>query len=107
MGACTRSSLVVKLPAICILGEAGEELSGMRASLERTGGFAGVRLASTADTEELSPEDAQRLKQLVDSANFFQLPEADATSKSLPDRFQYTLTVEDGNRKRTITIPES
>jgi hypothetical protein len=64
-------------------------------------------MTSIADTEKLPPEDAQRLKQLVDSANFFQLPETIANPKPQPDRFQYTLTVEDGNRSHTVTIPES
>src|ERR1043165_9460283 len=79
----------------------------MRASLERTGGFAGVSMSSMVDTDKLPPEDAQRLKQLVESANFFQLPETIAPQKSQPDRFQYRLTVEDDNRSHTVTIAES
>jgi hypothetical protein len=79
----------------------------MRASLERTGGFAGVRLTSTADTDSLSPDDAQRLQQLVERANFFELPEVIAPSRAQPDRFQYRLTVEDQQRAHTVTISEA
>jgi hypothetical protein len=80
----------------------------MRATLERTGGFAGMRLATTADTSQLSPEDAQRLKELVDSANFFQLPETITPKTVQPDRFQYRLTVEDDNhRTHTVTVGEA
>ena len=79
----------------------------MRASLVRTGGFAGVSMSSMVDTDKLPPEDAQRLKQLVESANFFQLPETIAPPKAQPDRFQYRLTVEDDNRSHTVTIAES
>ena len=79
----------------------------MRVSLERTGGFAGIRMTSTADTDTLPPEDAQKLQQLVDGANFFQLPTTIVSQRPQPDRFQYKLTVEDQDRCHTGLVSEA
>jgi hypothetical protein len=79
----------------------------MRASLERTGGFAGLRLTSVADTDTLDADDAKRLQELIDEADFFKLPETVAPKKPQPDRFQYRLTVEDNKRKHTVNISEA
>ena len=79
----------------------------MRATLERTGGFAGMHLTSTADTEELPSADAKRLRQLVTNANFFALPAMIIPQPPQPDRFQYKLTIEDGGRVHTVTASES
>jgi hypothetical protein len=78
----------------------------MRASLERTGGFAGMRMATSADSTALPDEDAKKLRQMVDQAEFFKLPETMAATKSMADRFQYKLTVEDGGRKHTVVVGE-
>ena len=79
----------------------------MRASLERTGGFAGMRLTSTADTDKLAPEEAKELRQLVEAADFFRLPPKIATQANQPDRFQYKLTVEDDQRTHTVMVSEA
>ena len=79
----------------------------MRATLERTGGFAGISLTSTADTDKLPPDDAQRLRQLVAGARFFELPETIAPQKAQPDRFQYRVTIEDGGKVHTVQASET
>ncbi|MCL5998236.1 MAG: hypothetical protein M1546_19615 [Chloroflexi bacterium] len=79
----------------------------MRASLERTGGFAGMRLTSTADTDKLAPEEAKELRQLVEAADFFRLPPTIASQANQPDRFQYKLTVEDDQRTHTVMVGEA
>ena len=46
----------------------------MRVLFERTGGFAGMRLTATIDTESLSQKDARELTDMVHAAYFLDLP---------------------------------
>jgi hypothetical protein len=78
----------------------------MQISFERSGGFAGISLNTTVDTANLPPTDAAQLRQLVEVADFFHLP-ARMASPAQPDRFQYQLTVEDGDRHHTAILDES
>jgi hypothetical protein len=78
----------------------------MRITLERIGGFTGLRMTRVINTEILSPDDANRLQQLVDDADFFHQPEEIVASTPRPDRFEYKLSVEDGSIKHTVTVSE-
>ena len=75
---------------------------------ERTGGFAGIRMAATVDTESLSREDADQLRALVEAAGFFDLletiggPEAGGA-----DRFLYTVVVETEGVRHTVHTSEA
>jgi hypothetical protein len=71
----------------------------MRISFERSGGFAGVRLACEVDTSSLPPAEAAQLEHLVARAGLDALPPMAPTD---PDRFEYRLEV-DG---RTFTFGE-
>ncbi len=73
----------------------------MRIYFERTGGFLGNSLVTAVDMTSLSAEEAQSLQQLIDQTQFFELP-TDLDGKGMADAFQYTLTVEDTNRKHTV-----
>ena len=57
------------------------------------------------DSGDLPKEQATQLQQLIDSTRFFDLP---AASRSLPkgaaDMRHYTITVEDGQRRRTVRL---
>lgn len=79
----------------------------MRVSLERTGGFAGISRKTTVDTANIPTNEAKQLPQLLEAADFFNLPENLTASPTQPDRFQYILTVEDGAKKHTITVSEA
>jgi hypothetical protein len=78
----------------------------MRIEFQRSGGFAGLRLATTVDTDKLPADEADELKRLVDAADFFHLP---ATLKATrgADQFTYRLTVEAGDRQHTLEVSES
>ena len=78
----------------------------MRISFERSGGFAGMLMSVSVDTNKLAPTEASQVKSLVEESGFFELPEAIATSAQ-PDRFQYHLTVAEPKRKHTVTVSES
>ena len=76
----------------------------MRISFERTGGFAGLRIAVSLDLSTLSEETANELRQLVDDANFFELPKEITNDDPSADRFAYTVTVETEEREHTIHV---
>ncbi|MFQ5916035.1 MAG: protealysin inhibitor emfourin [Nitrospinota bacterium] len=79
----------------------------LRVQWERTGGFAGMRMAATIDSEALSQEEARRLRELVEAAGFFELPEEIAGPAEGADRFLYTLTVEMEGRRHTVRTSEA
>lgn len=78
----------------------------MRVSFERTGGFAGIPMTTTVDAATLPPAEASQLRTLVEAANFFALP-PQLPSAAQPDRFQYQITVEEGDRQHTVTFGEA
>ena len=79
----------------------------MQVSFSRSGGFAGVMMAATADTDTLPPEDAAHLRSLVEAADFFQLTPIMTGTTTRPDRFQYEISVTDGDRNHSVTVSES
>ncbi|MBD2461796.1 hypothetical protein H6G89_12125 [Oscillatoria sp. FACHB-1407] len=78
----------------------------MQISMERSGGFTGIPLVVTVDTVTLSPAEAEHLRQLVNAADFFRLPEAIADTPQ-PDRFHYQITVQDNGQHHTVSVSES
>lgn len=63
-------------------------------------------MTTEVDTSKLSTEQASQLHSLVAAANFFQLSTTIAAPNQ-PDRFQYQITVQEGDRQRSITVDES
>ena len=78
----------------------------MRITFERLGGFTGLRVRTTIDTQDLSATEARQLKRLVFDAAFFEQPTRITTRKRQPDRFQYTVHIEDGARVHTVVMHE-
>jgi len=78
----------------------------MHVSFERSGGFAGIPMSLSMDSATLACNDAAHLRQLVDNADFFNLPETIPTPAQ-PDRFQYKITVQEHDRSHTVTVGES
>jgi hypothetical protein len=79
----------------------------MRISLQRTGGFAGISKKAIIDTANLSPEETQQLSHLLEATNFFSLPTKMNAPANQPDRFQYTLTVQENSQQHTIIVGEA
>ena len=79
----------------------------MRVLFERTGGFAGMRVTATIDTESLSQQEARELVEMVHSAGFYELPAVIAAQAPGADRFNYKLTVKDELREHTVRVGES
>lgn len=79
----------------------------MRYQFVRSGGFAGLRLAATIDSDDLPEEDASMLAEELDSARFFLLPNRLDDQDIGADRFQYEIMVDDGSRQHTVEAGES
>jgi hypothetical protein len=78
-----------------------------RVEFERTGGFAGMRVAAAIDSTKLPPEDARQLEENLAAAGFFHLPPRPASPAGGADSFHYRITVEEGGRKHTVECGES
>ena len=74
----------------------------MRIYFERSGGFMGRRIAGIVDTTSLSDDEALSLQEMVDTANFFALPEHLPAAAGGADQFSYKLFVEDGERRNLV-----
>jgi emfourin len=75
----------------------------MRVRFERTGGFAGTRLAVDLEEASLPPDERAALRDLVEACDFFSLP-ARLGGGAAPDSFGYRVSVEDGGRAHTVTV---
>jgi hypothetical protein len=77
----------------------------MRIYFERSGGFMGLRLNTTVDTNALPEEEAQAYESTLQSINFFDLP-ADLSKTGRADCFTYKVTVETYEQKHTVRTTE-
>ena len=79
----------------------------MRIEFERSGGFAGMQLATSVDTSDLAPRDAELLEDAVEAAAFFKLPRRLVSAAPGADRFQYDLVVEEGGQRHEVHVGEA
>jgi hypothetical protein len=75
--------------------------------LECSGGFSGIPLKIRLDTLTLDPQQDRALQGLLDSAQFFSLPEKLPPGAPGADRFQYKITVETEAARHTVEAGES
>ncbi len=78
----------------------------MRAVLVRTGGFGGLTRRWSAEPPALTAAGEARLRQAADRAGFFALPRQQRAARPAPDRFGWSLEVEDGARHHAIRFDE-
>jgi hypothetical protein len=78
----------------------------MHIEFTRSGGFAGMRLGTSVDTDQLPAEQASTLDRLISEAGFFDLPEKITPTKPAPDRFEYNVTVDSGEKTHSIVVNE-
>jgi hypothetical protein len=86
----------------------------MHIDFESSGGYANINLAYHGNTEELPPEVANKLIELVESSKVFELQESQVapSSSGPPDVLYYKLTIYEGNKRislsfNDITAPDS
>ena len=63
-------------------------------------------MTASINTETLSPVEEDQIRQMVEVADFFNLP-ATIASPSQPDRFHYQITIEEGDRSHIVEFDES
>jgi hypothetical protein len=77
-----------------------------RIIFERTGGFMGRKISFSLNLNKLPADQSETLKELLDQADFFNLPE-DLTTTALPDEFTYTITVEARALRRSVRLSDT
>jgi len=78
----------------------------LRISFKRSGGFAGITMKTAVDEKDLAPDQAQKLRQLVEEADFFNLSGRMMARSPQPDRFQYELKLEENDRQHAVTMSD-
>ncbi|HMR98229.1 MAG TPA: hypothetical protein PKE62_03160 [Anaerolineales bacterium] len=78
-----------------------------RIKFERTGGFAGIRLAADFDVSDLPDDLSQTLRELLDALDFPELPAKLTGNESVPDSFTYVITVEAGKWHHTVVTGDA
>jgi hypothetical protein len=76
----------------------------MRIDFTRSGGFTGIPLRKTLDTDTLPAEEGQELQRLVDGADFFGLPEMLRSGGA--DKRQYKITIERDGKTHAVEMDE-
>ena len=66
-----------------------------------------MRLTASLDTETLPPAEADHLRRLVAAARFFDQPTSRQSATREADRFQYQVTVKEGDRIKKVELDES
>jgi len=78
-----------------------------RIKFERTGGFAGIRLAADIELDEMPKEQTEEILEMLDDMDFDELPEHLTGKSNVADGFNYCITVKSDKREHTVTADES
>jgi len=78
-----------------------------RIKFERTGGFAGLRIAKDLKMDDLPDEQARTLSEILNDLEFEELPEQMLNDSNMPDQFTYTITVETKKWEHTVTTGDT
>jgi hypothetical protein len=73
---------------------------------ERTGGIMGRKVSVTVNLDDLPEEQAEALGELLDDADFFELP-ADLTRPAMPDAFTYNITVFSDEGQHSVRVSDA
>ncbi|MCW5850416.1 MAG: hypothetical protein KIT87_10070 [Anaerolineae bacterium] len=68
--------------------------------------FPGLAQDVTIDSQQLPEDAADTLQRLVQEANFFEQPDDVCGSTRAFDIRQYSLTIQDGRRRHTVTLTD-
>lgn len=79
----------------------------MRIMFERSGGFTGIPMSATLDSDSSSPQDEQELRHMIETAGFFQLPSVIDSAGPGGDRFLYRLTIEIEGHQHAVEMSEA
>jgi len=74
----------------------------MKIYFERTGGFAGIKTSASIDTDTLPPNESEKLHDMCDNMNFFNMPSTSAPKSGAADLFRYKITIESKDGRHTV-----
>jgi len=74
---------------------------------ERSGGFAGIRLAADIEMDELPEEQRREILGLLDEMDFEELTDKFTSEVSFPDGFVYAISVESEKKEYRLVAGES
>lgn len=66
----------------------------MRIYYEQSGGFAGIDISTTVNTDSLPADEVNKIQDLINKANFFSLNSVSSQLETGADYFHYRITVE-------------
>lgn len=66
----------------------------MRIYYEQSGGFAGIDISTTVNTDSLPADEVNKIQDLINKANFFSLNSVSSQPETGADYFHYRITVE-------------
>lgn len=73
---------------------------------ERSGGFMGRTVSLNIDMDDLPEDEADTLRELLDEADFFDLPD-DLRRAPAPDEFTYSITVALEERQHSVRVSDT
>lgn len=74
---------------------------------ERTGGFAGIRLAADIEVNNLPEDQKREILDLLDELDFDELPAKLSGKMPVPDEFVYSIVVESEKREYKVMAGET
>jgi hypothetical protein len=74
---------------------------------ERTGGFAGIRLAAELEIDELPDDEKKEILNLLDELDFEDLPEKLDSTTIMPDGFTYNITIRAREKEYSVQTSET
>lgn len=66
----------------------------------------GRKVSVTIDLDDLPEEQAEALSEMLDDADFFELP-PDLTKAAMPDAFTYNITVSSEERQHSVRVSDT
>jgi len=74
---------------------------------ERTGGFAGIRIVADVEMDDLPDDQKREIIELLDEADFDELPEKLSGKMPVPDEFIYSIVVNSREKEYQVVAGES
>jgi len=68
--------------------------------------FPGLAAAKTIEVDALPTERRDEIHRLVESANFFDLPERSPAKRGAADYQTYTISISEGSRQKTVALTD-
>jgi hypothetical protein len=74
---------------------------------ERSGGFAGIILSTEIEMDDLPEDQKREIINLLDEADFDELPEKLSSKNPMPDEFIYSITAYSSEEEHSMLAGES